>query len=219
MMPRCKWGAAAIQVRGQQLGLFNSQPNPTLFSSPVFPCLNPHLRGVEEVARRAWGGRGGSHGGTILSACHGWGWHPQVPRDWEGAGKANGEGRKTFEAEKSLRGAMREAGEEVMVHCQAGQGRARGAGTLRGGTHSREAGASHVLGCWVPASPTGWGAKAGPCSPPRGPDTSPVEPLASVPHPRSPLGCAFPPAIRVCLALPMGLLYTGAPVPLSLCPG
>lgn len=63
MMPRCKWGAAAIQVRGQQLGLFNSQPNPTLFSSPVFPCLNPHLRGVEETARRAWGGRGGSHGG------------------------------------------------------------------------------------------------------------------------------------------------------------
>lgn len=101
MMPRCKWGAAAIQVRGQQLGLFNSQPNPTLFSSPVFPCLNPHLCGVEEVAQRAWGGRGGSHGGTILIACSGWGWHPQVPRGWEGAGRANGEGRKTFETKRA----------------------------------------------------------------------------------------------------------------------
>lgn len=55
MMPRCKWGAAAIQVRGQQLGLLNSQPNPTLFSSPIFPCLNPHLRGVEEMSGRALG--------------------------------------------------------------------------------------------------------------------------------------------------------------------
>lgn len=58
MMPRCKWGAAAIQVRGQQLGLLNSQPNPTLFSSPIFPCLNPHLRGVEEMSGRALGREG-----------------------------------------------------------------------------------------------------------------------------------------------------------------
>lgn len=69
MMPRCKWGAAAIQVRGQQLGLFNSQPDPKLFSSPIFPCLDPHphfppLRGessdprVEQTARGARGGLG-----------------------------------------------------------------------------------------------------------------------------------------------------------------
>lgn len=38
MMPRCKWGAATTQVRGQQLGLFNQ----TNSSSPsLCPCENP----------------------------------------------------------------------------------------------------------------------------------------------------------------------------------
>lgn len=86
MMPRCKWGAAAIQVRGQQLGLFNSQPNPTLFSSPVFPCLNPHLWGWRRWLKGLGEGGETAMGGTSsVPTVAGDGTHrcPGLGRGWE----------------------------------------------------------------------------------------------------------------------------------------